>query len=166
MLYDVEKAAIKLNISKQSIYNKIKLNEFKSRVVKKQGKTYIDEDLLKLIQDSLKFNSSFKEDIKPKDIEEDPTLTPQAQEDILKFNQELISALLDQLKEKDKQIHELHKLLENSQVLLKDKPQQDILLLENHFQAMDLKLTNIREQMKQRKEDQQHKGIFKKIFKK
>lgn len=74
MLYDVEPAAGKLNVSKMTIYNKIKLNELKNEVVNKQGKTYISQKLLKLIQDSLKLNSDFKEDVKLKNIEEDSTL--------------------------------------------------------------------------------------------
>ena len=42
MLYDVEQVANKLNISKMTVYNKIKLKEHKDKVIKKSGKTYID----------------------------------------------------------------------------------------------------------------------------
>ena len=158
MLYDVDQAAIKLNISKQSIYNKIKLKEYKDKVVKKQGKTYIEEELLNLIKDGLKLNTDFKEDLKSKDIQEPQTGDiPTVEDETLNMNKELIKALLEQLKEKDLQIHALHKIVENSQVLLKEKPQQDILQLEEHFQDLDTKLMDIKEQMLQRK-DQEEKA--------
>lgn len=61
-------------------------------------------------------------------------------EDTVKLNQELVSALLQQLKEKNKQLEnysgrmkQLIELNKNNQILLKDKPQENILLLEEHF---------------------------------
>ena len=76
---------------------------------------------------------------------------------ILSLNKELFNTLLQQLNEKDLQINALHKIVENSQVLLKEKPQQDILQLEEHFQDLDTKLMDIKEQMLQRK-DQEEKA--------
>ena len=77
------------------------------------------------------------------------------------MNQELIENLLDQLKEKDKQIAELHKLIENSQVLLKEeqKKSEQQLYLAEHFEEVDNKLQDLREKMEQRKNDK--KGFFK-----
>ena len=63
-----------------------------------------------------------------------------------------------QIKDKDVQIHELHKLVENSQILLKEKP-QDIKLLEQHFQDLDNKIMDIKE-----RSTTKQKGLFKKIF--
>ena len=127
-------------------------------MVKKQGKTYIEEELLNLIKDSLKLNTYFKEDLKPKDIQEPQAHDiPVVEDDIVNMNKELIKALLDQLKEKDLQIQALHKIVENSQVLLKEKPQQGILQLEEHFQDLDIKLMDIKEQMIQ-KQDQEQKA--------
>jgi chromosome segregation ATPase len=71
--------------------------------------------------------------------------------------------LKEQIKEKDLQIRELHKLIENNQVLLKDKP-QEIKLLEEHFQDIDSKMMEIKQDMQERKEPQ--KGLFKRIFRK
>ena len=54
MLRSIEEVAIQLGVSKTSIYNKLKLKECKSRVVKKQGKSMVDDELFNLIQDGLK----------------------------------------------------------------------------------------------------------------
>lgn len=110
MLYDVEEVASKLNVSKQTIYSKLKLKMFKDKVLIKQGKSYIDDDLFNL-------------------------------------NKDLINTLIEQLKEKDSQIHQLHKLIENNQVLLKEKSQKDLLQLEEHFSELDNKLIDLRQQM-------------------
>ena len=42
-------------------------------------------------------------------------------EAIVKLNDVAVNCLVDQLKEKDKQIQELHRLIENSQILLKQE---------------------------------------------
>ena len=51
MLRSIEEVAIQLGVSKTSIYNKLKLKEYKSRIVKKHGKSMVDEELFNLIQD-------------------------------------------------------------------------------------------------------------------
>lgn len=162
MLRSVEEVAIELRVSKTAIYNKLKLKEFKDLVVKKQGKSMIDDELLKLIKDNLRYKDIVND-------EENENLEEEAisiDEDILiNINKELISSLLEQLKEKDKQIAELHKLIENSQVLLKEeqKNNQNQLLLEEHFQEVDQKLQEIM-RAKMEKQKSNKKGIFK-IFK-
>lgn len=115
MLRSIEEVAIQLGVSKTSIYNKLKLKEYKSRIVKKHGKS-IDEDGL--------FN----------------------------FNQELIRNLIEQLKEKDKQIEELINLNKNNQVLLKKQQDKEVnqKLLEDHFQEVDKKLMDLKEKMELR----------------
>ena len=51
----------------------------------------------------------------------------------------------------------------NNQELL-IKPKQDVKLLEEHFQDLDNKFTDIKQDMQERKEPQ--KGLFKRIFRK
>jgi len=161
MLYTISEVSELIKLSKVSIYKKLKLKEMQEHITKKQGITYINDIGLTLIKDRLK-------DIKKEEPQKDTAETEKAQDtvledDVLTINRELIKALLEQLKEKDNQIHELHRLVENGQVLLKDKP-QDIKLLEEHFQDLDNKFMDIRQDMQERKEPQ--KGIFKRIFKK
>jgi len=178
MLYTVSEISELTSLSKVSIYTRLKLKELEPHISKKQGVTYIDEDGFNIIKEGLSFKeeplNSFKDGIPPKEPQEATTEGPQAtfnpiEDDCISVNKELFNALLEQLKEKDKQIKELHKLIENSQVLLRDKPHEDILLLEDHFQALDNKLINIKEQMEQRKKQyekaQQPKGFFKSMFK-
>ena len=158
MLRTVEETAIQLGVSKTTIYNKLKLKEYKSRIVKKQGKSMVDDSLFNLIQESLK--------VQNEEIENDVNAEISIDEDgLLNLNKELIDNLLEQLKEKDKQIAELHKLIENSQILLKEeqKKKDQQLYLAEHFEEVDNKLQDLREKMEQKRNEK--KGLFK-IFSK
>ena len=42
MLRTVEETAIQLGVSKTTIYNKLKMKEYKSKLVKKQGKSMVN----------------------------------------------------------------------------------------------------------------------------
>ncbi|MBE6052793.1 MAG: hypothetical protein E7212_02595 [Clostridium sartagoforme] len=161
MLRTVEETAIQLEASKTTIYNKLKLKEYKYMIVKKQGKSMVDDGLFNLIQESLKFQN----EVENKEIENDVNAEISIDEEgLFKLNKELIENLLNQLKEKDKQIAELHKLIENSQILLKEeqKKSDKQLYLEEHFEEVDNKLQDLREKMEQRKSE--NKGFFKKFI--
>ena len=162
MLRTVEETAIQLGVSKTTIYNKLKLKEYKSKLVKKQGKSMIDESLFNLIQEGLKVQN----EVEKKEIKNDVNAEISIDEDgLLNLNKELIDNLLEQLKEKDKQIAELHKLIENSQILLKEeqKKKDQQLYLAEHFEEVDNKLQDLREKMEQKRNEK--KGLFK-IFSK
>jgi predicted DNA-binding protein YlxM (UPF0122 family) len=187
MNYTVDETATKLNVSKQAIYNKIKLDEFKNKITKKHGKTYIDDAIVTLIKDSLKLNVNYKDALNPKDIEED-TLVKAPESTKLNFNKEVaadtdyidylksdIAYLKEQLNEqsisKDLQISNLNERLKqeqelnkNSQILQLRQP-QNIKQLEEHFNDLDDKLEEVRNKMSDRKEKQEHKSFFNKIFK-
>jgi len=147
MFYTVEQSAIKLKVSRATVYNKIKLDQFKDKVIMMQGQTMLTDVLINLIQDNLKgrFDLNVDENIEPQEAitKEQKTDTTCLDQNYVKLNKEYISTLLEQLHkkdsqmeekdlqihEKDSQIHEkdnqilgLHKLIENSQVLLKEKP--------------------------------------------
>lgn len=162
MLRTVEETAIQLGVSKTTIYNKLKLKEYKSRIVKKQGKSMIDDGLFNLIQESLKVQSEVENEEIENDVKSEISID---EEGLFKFNKELIENLLNQLKEKDKQIAELHKLIENSQILLKEeqKKSEQQLYLAEHFEEVDNKLQDLREKMDQKRNE---KKSFFKIFSK
>ena len=162
VLRTVEEVAIQLDVSKTTIYNKLKLNEYKELIIKKQGKSMVDDDLFNLIKDSLKVKNIVENEEIENDIDQELAMD---EDGLLNLNKELISNLLEQLKEKDKQISELHKLIENSQILLKEeqKKTEQQLYLAEHFGEVDNKLQDLREKMEQRKNDK--KGLFK-IFSK
>lgn len=153
MLRTVEETSKELNVSKTAIYNKLKQKEFKDKIVKKQGISMIDDTLFNLIKDSLKFKQTVEtEDNKNT---ENPEIAMD-EDSLINLNRELVNNLLDQLKEKDKQIENLHKLIENSQVLLKEsqhKADNQIYLLE-HFEQVDSKLMDIKEKMLEKKNKQ------------
>lgn len=152
MLRTVEETAIQLGVSKTTIYNKLKLKEYKSRIVKKQGKSMVDDSLFNLIQEGLKVQN----EVENKEIENDVNAETSIDEDgLLNLNKELIDNLLEQLKEKDKQISELHKLIENSQILLKEeqKKSEQQLYLAEHFEEVDNKLQDLKEKMEQKRNE-------------
>lgn len=152
MLRTVEETAIQLGVSKTTIYNKLKMKEYKSKLVKKQGKSMVDDSLFNLIQEGLKV----KNEVENKEIENDVNAETSIDEDgLLNLNKELIDNLLEQLKEKDKQISELHKLIENSQILLKEeqKKSEQQLYLAEHFEEVDNKLQDLREKMEQKRNE-------------
>lgn len=162
MLRTVEETAIQLGVSKTTIYNKLKLKEYKSKIVKKQGKSMVDDGLFNLIQEGLKFQNEVENDKIENDVNAEISID---EEGLFKLNKELIENLLNQLKEKDKQIAELHKLIENSQILLKEeqKKTDQQLYLAEHFEEVDNKLQDLREKMEERRND---KKSFFKIFSK
>ncbi|WP_394857247.1 hypothetical protein [Clostridium paraputrificum] len=158
MLRTVEETAIQLGVSKTTIYNKLKLKEYKSKIVKKQGKSMVDDSLFNLIQESLKVKSVVENDNFDNDVNVEISID---REGLFNLNQELIENLLEQLKEKDKQIAELHKLIENSQILLKEeqKKSEQQLYLAEHFEEVDNKLQDLREKMEQKRNEK--KSLFK-----
>lgn len=149
MLRSIEEVAIQLGVSKTSIYNKLKLKEYKSRVVKKHGKSMVDDELLNLIQDGLKLKSKVENQKNEKSAKQEIAID---EDGLFNFNQELIRNLIEQLKEKDKQIEELINLNKNNQVLLKQQQDKEInqKLLEDHFQEVDKKLIELKEKMELR----------------
>ena len=162
MLRTVEEVAIQLGVSKTTIYNKLKLKEYKELIVKKQGKLMVDDGLLNLIQESLKLKNEVENENLNNSVDEEISID---EDGLLNLNKELIGNLLEQLKEKDKQIAELHKLIENSQILLKEEQKKldKQLYLEEHFEEVDNKLQDLREKMEQKRNE---KKSFFKIFSK
>ncbi|HBI6984708.1 TPA: DUF536 domain-containing protein, partial [Clostridium perfringens] len=127
MLRGVDEVAKELKVSKTAIYNKLKLKEFRRKVVKKQGKSMIDEELFNLIKDSLKVKNEVEyKDYIEESKDEVKSEIAMDREGSLNLNKSLIYTLIAQLEEKDKQIAELHKLIENNQVLLKKEKETKI----------------------------------------
>ena len=170
MLYTAQEVADKLHISKVTVYKKLKLPKFSDKTILQNDQIFIDDDLLGLINDSLQVKADITED---SEITADVLGTSEVQvnNDVLTAYKLLTDTLINQLDEKDSQLSEkdiqiasLIKLSENFQVLQKDKPKQDILLLEEHFQDLDVKLEEVKENMQQRKDQQKSKGFFNKLF--
>jgi len=102
MLYTVPQIDCLLNISKQSIYTKLKLPLYADKIVITHNQTMIDDVLLKLIQDNLRFTaSSVSEPLRMQSNVEEMALD----EESININQELLSMLKSQLKEKADQLN-------------------------------------------------------------
>ena len=144
MLKSVEEVATELGVSKTAIYNKLKLDEYKDMVIKKQGRSMINEQLFNFIKENLKFKNVVDED--KKEDKKDET--------IVKLNDVAVNCLVEQLKEKDKQIQELHRLIENSQILLKQEQKncESQMQLEEHFKEVDKKLEALKDKMEHKRE--------------
>lgn len=156
-MYDVNEVSKLIGLSKVTIYKKIKkLSELKEYVVIKDDKTYILEDGLNILKNSIYVNNKIKDEIASDD-----------ESYYIRTNKEFIKVLTDQLKEKDIQlrekdiqIQELINLNKNNQILLKQNNDRDILQLEGHFKEIDNKLINLREKMDQKKEQKKLKKNY------
>lgn len=175
MLMSVSEIAVLTDLSKVSIYNKLKLKEIAPFIIKNKGITYVSEDGVALIKSSLNlkgddlntlYNRSIDDD-KEVDVSLDNKGIQDVKVQLKELNVEYtnslkkeIESLKGQLDEKDKQITELIGLNKNNQVLLKQQQDKEIkqLQLEEHFQKVDQKLIDLREKMDQRKEIK--KGLF------
>lgn len=175
MLMSVSEIANLTNLSKVSIYNKLKLKEIIPFIIKNKGITYVSEDGVALIKASLNLKEDTLNTLDYRIIEDDEktditldnkeiqNIKVQLKELNVEYTHSLkkeIELLKGQLDEKDKQINELIGLNKNNQVLLKQQQDKEIkqLQLEEHFQEVDQKLIDLREKMDQRKETK--KGIF------
>ena len=164
-MYDINQVAQLTGISKVSVYKKLKkLKGIEQYIVKEVDKTYVLEEGVRLIRDSLQVNSKVKNDI------DEECAISDGYED-LTVNKQLINGLLKQLDEKDKQIQDLHKQIEelinlnkNNQVLLKQQQDKEInqKLLEDHFQEVDQKLMDLRDRMEEKKNSKKIFGFFSK----
>jgi predicted RNase H-like nuclease (RuvC/YqgF family) len=170
MLRSVAEVSVLTGLSKVSIYNKIKLKEIEKYVVKNKGITYISDEGINLIFEGLNFkddtlngfanclnidredvdvsigNADFKEfKLELKELNKDYLNSLNSENEFLK----------KQLDEKDKQISELHKLIENSQILLKEeqKKSEQQLYLAEHFEEVDNKLQDLKEKMEKKRNE-------------
>lgn len=123
MLYTIAEVSDLISLSKVSIYKKLKLKELHGHVVKNNGITYVDDEGLSFIKDSLKKNDEVKSSLNNDDKESSSNPEIAAEET------DLVSYLKEQLTVKDNQIAELmqrlaaeQELVKNMQVLQLNKP--------------------------------------------
>ena len=112
-MFTVEEVSKLLSVSKVTIYAKLK--KYESKVVVKQGKKYVTEELLSLIKQELNLKECLKDNLK---VENNTGAINQEiatdRDDLINLNQDLINFLKQQLEEKDKQIEELINLNKNN----------------------------------------------------
>ena len=163
-MFTVDEVSKLLSVSKVTIYAKLK--KYESKVVVKQGKKYVTEELLSLIKQELNLKECLKDNLKEGNntgaINQEVATD---RDDLINLNQDLINFLKQQLEEKDKQIEELINLNKNNQILLKEeqKKSEQQLYLAEHFEEVDNKLQDLKEKMEQKRN--YRKSLFK-IFSK
>ncbi len=169
-----------LGFSKVTVYTKIKgLNSDVVQTLQKKEKgiTYYNYEIIDMLREINTQQNTPPVDIAQEEIASD-TINDKYMDLYIEELKSEIEFLKEQVKELNKkneiQFQELNNRLaqeqdlnKNNQILQLRQP-QNIKALEDHFEALDNKLINIREQMQQRKEeqDQQPKGFFKGLFKK
>lgn len=163
MFYSVSEISELINLSKVSIYKKLKAEQFESHIIKKKGTTYIDKEGFELLKRSLKLNTEEKKDLNSSNINLENMIDTDELNELKILRQDYIATMKKQLDQKDKQIEELHRLIENNQILLKQEKQVNQLQLEEHLKEFDLKLNNVMEKMKNRKKEDKT-SLFHKIF--
>ena len=162
-MFTVDEVSKFLSVSKVTIYAKLK--KYESKVVVKQGKKYVTEELLSLIKQELNLKECLKDNLKVGNntgaINQEVATD---RDDLINLNQDLINFLKQQLEEKDKQIEELINLNKNNQILLKQQQDKEInqKLLEDHFQEVDQKLMDLRDRMEEKKNSKKFFGFFSK----
>lgn len=164
MLRSVAEVSVLTGLSKVSIYNKIKLKEIEKYVVKNKGITYISDEGITLIVEGLNLNddklnglnfqlNSGREDVAVSigntDFKEFKLELKELNKNYLNSLKSENEVLKKQLDEKDKQIAELHRLIENNQILLKEeqKKSEQQLYLAEYFEEVDNKLQDLKEKM-------------------
>lgn len=176
MLYDATNIAKQLNISKVTVYAKLKLKEIKPLVINKYGKAYVDENGLESIKQSLKYNQSTiaeGEVAATAGIE----LLKDDMIETLKTNIDFLKKQLnvkdEQLLCKDDHIKGINQLFENTQVLFKQEQAKSItiLALPEVIKEHDIELVEtLTAALKRQKEEflkekhNQKKGFFNGLF--
>lgn len=127
MLMSVKEVADKLGVSEVTIYNKLKLTEFKDKVVLKQGSKAIDEELFNLIKESLNLTKNFNDSLNRNENKINESSNNKSLED----NKDLVNILINQLNTKDEQIAKLTKMLEDANIKRDELSGHITQLLEN-----------------------------------
>lgn len=143
MLYDANKIAEQLNISKVTAYAKMKLQEIKPLVINQNGKSFVDDKGLEAIRQSLKYNQNPEAESEG-ETEVAATEAELLKEDLIEILKNNVEFLKQQLNVKDAQIHDIKKLLENTQVLFKQEQDKNktILSLPETIKEHDIQLVN------------------------
>ena len=174
MLNSIKDIAISLGVTKMTIYRKLKVKMLKSHIIVKQGVQYLDDDGLTLLTKMLNpsrenvntnVKSNVADDITNSEIATDT-------QDYINSLKSEIEFLRSESQEKNLQISDLNirlsseqELHKNTQILFKQQQPQDIKLLEEHFNDLDNKLIDIKDKMLERKDLNEKKSFFSKIFK-
>lgn len=162
MLYDANKIAEELNISKITAEIKLKLKELQPYITLENNNSFINEEGLEIIKQSLKYNETEQKEVAATEIE---TLKV----DIIETLKNDLSFLKEQLYVKDSQIQDMKNLFENTQHLFLQEQEKNkfFLTLPEIIKERDLNIfNNITESIHRpsRKEIQEQRRREKRFF--
>ena len=167
-MYTIKEISDLLQVSKVTLYKKLKLKEMEPYIVKRNSITYVDAKGLEVLKNFLILKEDLQEALKNTKCEADAEMaTTIENEELKELTEDYLTFLKSQLQEKDKQLQERdnqinelllrlsesNKLIENSQILIREKEEQPTLILEEHFQELDEKLELMRERLEERKHE-------------
>lgn len=138
-MYTIAEIAEVLNVSKVTVYNKLKQLEDKVNLdlTVKEGVKYLNENGFNLIKESLKEKPILKKETQIIDM----SIVLGLKDENINLLKMQIDDLKSQLHEKDKQLEVKDRLIENMQFLLKDS-QKNILLLQSEKKGFWAKIFN------------------------
>jgi hypothetical protein len=157
-----------LGLSKVSVYNKLKtLNSetLQSLQRKEKGITYYNYKIIDILRDKR------DKDNPPEDTVQEAAVTQEVnylkgsnyKDDYIQSLNDDVTFLREQVKSLNDRLAAEQELHRNTQVLFKQQLPQDVKSLEAHQREFDMKLTEIRNNMEKKKNEQKD-SIFKKIF--
>lgn len=166
-MYDIKQVVDKTGFNKNKLYKLIKENEeLKKFVVRDNKKIYVLEDgvdiLINIRKGDKRENLESKINLEYMDIMEKEKKENEIIEMKDLFNEDMLKVILDQLKEKDKQIQELLTLNKNNQILLREEKGFNKEILEEHFKEVDIKLLELREKMNTKNKKKKWNSFIKK----
>ena len=166
MLYTVTELSDSLKISKQTIYVKLKMKMLEEYITKKQGITYISEEGLNLIKDSLKMKHVVSDDLNNEYTTKTSNDEVATDSEDFKLNSDYINYLKDQLIIKDNLIKEKDAIISNqlNESNLRLKDQQELTRNGQVLQSQNIKYIELTEKM--REERIVKKGFMSKLFNK
>lgn len=167
MIYDASKVSKKLNISKVTVYAKMKLPEIKAFLIFHNGKTCVNDEGLEAIKQCLKYNQTSEEEVAATEV-------APLKEDMINILKNNIEFLQEQLKVKDSQLFDSNKLLENTQILFRkdQEKNKNILSLPETIKEHDIQLVNRLTETLERQKSKiaseeyktRKKGLFERLF--
>ena len=117
-MFKIDEMADKLGVTKQTIYNKMKLKEFKKYIEKKGTKTLLKDEMYDVLKE-------IYQNEKVEETKETPNKT-----DIIELLKNQLEVKDRQIAIKDEQIAELQKASEQLRILLGNEQKKNLLLEE------------------------------------
>lgn len=161
MGFTVQETSKMLEVSRVTIYNKIKTKEMEKYISKSdKGVTYISEEGIEWLKNNINLQVAADEEEEEQtrqNIVSDNLKDDIGNTDTIDYGKEYIEYLKEENKRLWSQVNDLTRMLENSQVLIKNT--QEPLQLEEHYKELDYKIEKIKCDLDERKNNSKKSWI-------